>query len=115
MKENKNMNDNIVNSLFEATNEFLLPLRMGEGFDQKKYENLCDILRLCRDEWLNSEYVPKLAVEIMVDFYPLIEACTHIYKGKESERVFDAAVYVNNLAKDAVATTPWIEETNRGD
>jgi hypothetical protein len=99
----KNMSNDIGEDLHEAAIAFLVPLRMGEGFDDEKYEHLCDTLRRCREEWLDLEQVPKSAVEVMLYLFPLIEACMNIYKGAESQKVIKAAVYVNDLASDTVS------------
>jgi hypothetical protein len=99
------MSNNICEDLHEASIAFLVPLRMGEGFDEEKYEHLCDLLRRCREEWLDLDHVPKLAVYVMLYLYPLINACVNIYKGAEAKKVFDAAIYVNDLASDTVSDT----------
>lgn len=97
------MNRRTIDVLFRAAEEFLVSLRIGDGFDEKKFEQLSNVLSRCKEEWSNSEYVPKLAVEILVDLFPLTEGCSYLYKEPQAQRIRDAALQLNDLIKDAVS------------
>ncbi|HEY6332621.1 MAG TPA: hypothetical protein VI756_25080 [Blastocatellia bacterium] len=94
--------------MVKAANEFLVSLRLLKGFDQEKFERLCQVLRQCKDVWRDREDIPKAAVVIMLDLFPVTSSLADRYaerpdKGVDGDEVFNAAVTLNSLAVDVVS------------
>src|SRR5262245_26842820 len=96
------MDQDTVDALIDAFNDFVVPLHMRSGFDEAKFERLCDVLRRCRRQWATQDYIPKRAADVLIDLFPLTLACADIYRGAEKDGIREAAVSLNSLAKDAV-------------
>ena len=98
-------------ALIGAAIEFLVPLRTFEGFDQGKFERLCEVLKQCKKAWEDSEYVPKQAAFIMLDLFPIPWAVADHYanrdKGADPETIIVAAGTLNSLAQDCMADKSW--------
>ena len=96
----------IAEVLIEAATDFLVELRTFEGFDTKKFERLCEVLRQFREAWREYEYVPKDAVNVMLDLFPVPWAVADHYanrnKGADPQGILDAGITLNSLAKDCM-------------
>ena len=105
------MQSDATEALFEAAIEFLVPLRTFEGFDQGKFERLCEVLKQCKKAWEDSEYVPKQAAFIMLELFPIPCAVARYYanrnKGADPETIINAAATLNSLAQDCMADKSW--------
>jgi hypothetical protein len=96
------MNPDMLDALIDSTNDFLVPLRTLSGFDEAKFESLCEVLRSCGNEWSGVELIPKRAADVLIDLFPLTLACADLYRGPEVDRIREAAVTLNSLSKDAL-------------
>jgi hypothetical protein len=58
---------NVEYRLAEASGDFLVALRMNEGFKDDLYKSLTSILAECEIEWWHKNCIPRLAVNVLVD------------------------------------------------
>ncbi len=96
-----------VRSLLSAAEAFLVPLRLGEGLQEQRLNDLCGVLRACAHEWACAAAIPKAAANVLVDLFPAIEACSYLasYDGDEAQRIRNAAQTIGDLVHACVATT----------
>src|SRR5207302_666062 len=94
---------------------FNVPLRLGEGFNEQHFNDLCTVLRFCAREWAQEPAIPKVAVNVLVDLFPAIESCSHLafYQGAESQHIRDAALMISDLVRECVAVSADHHEAAR--
>lgn len=97
------------NSKLEKLEELLLSedgllvsLRLGNGLDQEKVENICCVLNELQVEWEDCDYIPKKAADIFIDFYPAMESSCGLYSEDESDKIIDSADKIMDLIRDCV-------------
>lgn len=81
-------------ALLHAVEDFLIPLRMGEGFKTDAYQHLLQTIRAFHSTYRENESVPKWAVSIFMDTFPAVDSCQTLYKGEEKQAVIDAAIAI---------------------
>lgn len=86
-----------------AAEKLTVPLRMRQGLDEAAYDNLRQALRGCADAWRGRDAVPKVAVNVLVDLVPAIEASSYLYSDDYRARVQQAAVEIGDLVRACVA------------
>jgi hypothetical protein len=96
------MRSEVIDRLSVASSAFYVPLRMGEGFRQEDFEELCEALRDFGAVWGNLDEVPKKVAIILVDLPSAIEACSYAYEGEISDQILYAADRVADLVRGAV-------------
>jgi hypothetical protein len=92
-----------VGALLVAADQFIVPLRMGEGIDEVAYDRLCGALHRCADAWRGRDAVPKRAANVLVDLYPAVEAGSYMYGDDYLPTVLMAAEEIGHLARSCVA------------
>src|SRR4051812_40658117 len=92
--------EKLIDDLSSAVDEFLVPLRMGEGFSKDKFQVLCSILKECADEWASKDYVPKIGVAVLIDLWPAVEACSYLYKEEDAELTKKASDTLGDLVRE---------------
>src|SRR2546421_144263 len=95
----------IIHDLLQAAEAFSVPLRTGQGWNERRFQELCSVLRACAREWSDSHTVPKTAVNVIVDLFPAVESCSHLafYQGEEAQRIRDGAMTLGDLIRDCFA------------
>ncbi len=83
----KNCNLEKLEILLLSENGLIIKLRMGEGLDSNLVDEICETLSILKDEWKNSLFIPKKAVDMFVDFYPAMESCIGLYDQFESDKI----------------------------
>lgn len=91
-----------VNNLLEAVNGFLIPLRLGDGYNEDKFQHMCRSIRSFHRIYANADMLPKVSVSIFVDLSPSIEGCISLYKGDEQQKILDAAVTVVDVISEGL-------------
>jgi len=81
---------------------FLIKLRMMNGFDENKFEEVCSILKDCEIEWKNIDSIPKRAVNLIVEICPAIMTYldNSLYCKKDekwNEKMWDAYLKIYDL------------------
>jgi len=95
--------DSILNELDAAIEAFTVPLRMGDGFDESKFQELCSVMRECNELWTDLDYIPKRAAVELFGLSFAIEACSYLYDEDTAKRVKYAASKVSNLTLSIVS------------
>jgi len=90
-----------VNDLLEAVNGFLIPLRLGHGYDEEKFQDLCRSIRDFHQIYADVDTLPKMSVSIFVDLFPSIEGCIPLYKD-DQKRILDAAVTLVDVISEGL-------------
>lgn len=67
------------NLLYGDKSGFEIALRMGQGIDEKKFTEICDILVALKDKWSESAYVPKEFMHIFLEFRESCENSLALY------------------------------------
>lgn len=97
------MANNPLDALDESAETFTTGLRLGDGFDEEKFQSLCDALRACAELWAAEESIPKSAAMLLVDLWPSIQACSYLYSGREADRIMKAADSIADLTRSALS------------
>jgi hypothetical protein len=96
------MLDEPVSELIRATEEVLTPLRVGDGFNQSSFMELCRVLEDIARQWRTLDSIPKSAVNVLIDLWPGIQSCSYLYEGEEANQIMKAADTVADLTRDIV-------------
>jgi hypothetical protein len=96
------MPDEPVAELLRATEGFLTPLRVGDGFNERSFMELCRVLEDLARQWRMLDSIPKPAVNVLIDLWPGIQSCSYLYKGEEANQIMKAADTVADLTRDIV-------------
>src|SRR6266550_7679990 len=96
------MQDSTVSDLLVAAEEFSSPLRAGVGFDENAFQHLCDVLGDLARQWSDSDSIPKLAANVLVDLWPGVQNCSYLYEGDEANRIMKAADMIATLTREIV-------------
>lgn len=81
----------LTESLREAAERFMLPLRIGEGFDPDALDALCEQVDRCGRLWSGAPSVPKAAALILAELYPALDECAALHQDPLRLRIVHAA------------------------
>lgn len=95
--------DALIERLIAASDKFVTPLRMGMGFNEHDFLELCRILDECAKSWKKSDVIPKKAAILLVDLFPSIEASSYLYKDGEDKRILKAADTISDMIRYALS------------
>lgn len=88
--------------LNEATSAFLVPLRMGHGFDDHLFAKLCAALAAFAQDWEDADMIPKLAANVLEGLVFDIDSQSYQYKEDQQRRIQHAAAEVHTLVGKCV-------------
>ncbi|MEZ4864109.1 MAG: hypothetical protein R3C14_22535 [Caldilineaceae bacterium] len=91
-----------IHELEIASEQFLVPLRMMDGFAQEKFDYLCQALRSCIVAWNNDDSIPKLAANILVDLYPATISSSYLYPEEVGAEIREHAEVLADLVREIV-------------
>jgi hypothetical protein len=80
----------------------LIALRLGNGLNIRKADEIIKILETLSNEWADKDYIPKKAAELFIDFYPAMESACGLYSDNESINIMDVADKIVDLIRDCV-------------
>lgn len=92
-----------VEPLIDAAVAFLTPLRMGEGLDPQRLDELCAAFRRCGAVWAEVDVVPKVAAGAFVDLFAVLDDAAFRSRGDERGRLLDASGKLFDLVQTALA------------
>jgi hypothetical protein len=98
-----NASSSEVEELVSAWEAFSVPLRMKDGFDESSFAGLASALTHCAQAWRGSDAIPRLAVNVLVDIAPAMEALATAYEETMATRIRDAGFRLQELVADCVA------------
>ena len=85
----------------------LVSLRLGDGLDNEKVMEIINILKKLKLEWEKENTIPKKAVDLFIDFYPVMESASVLYSDNESNMIMDAADKIMDLIRDCILETNY--------
>lgn len=91
-----------LNDLIIGEDGLLVNLRMGSGFDEFKYNLICDTISELTSMLKNSTNIPKSLAVIIVDLYYSIKQNSDLYNEEEEEKILYAAAKINELIFDLI-------------
>jgi hypothetical protein len=92
-----------VEALVAAWEDFIVPLRMKEGFDDKALANLTSALSGCAVAWNGLDAIPRLAVNVLVDISPTMETFVQSYGEPMADRLREVSYRLQELVWACVA------------
>ncbi len=84
--------------LVKSSQEFLVPLRMGDGFDASKFEAFCDLIIALRTAWKESDSIPKSVANVFIDAYTAMVSSSYLYPD-QTQHVQHQADLLNELIR----------------
>ena len=82
--------------------EFIVPLRMGDGFCTDSFAVFCQALSESREVWAEDESIPKRAVMILVDAHSAMSSASFLYNEPERENIEAAADKMCDLIRQSL-------------
>jgi hypothetical protein len=95
-------NSDLLQSMENAYEAFMVPLRMGDGFKPDPFKEFCKLLAICSDEWEQKESIPKRAALIFVDAFSAMTSASYLYDEAKREEIDIAADKLANLIRQCV-------------
>lgn len=77
-------------------------LRMGQGIDVKKFNEICDILVALKDKWSESAYVPKEFMQIFLEFKESCENSLALYDEDEQIEILQQIDKILDLVNEII-------------
>jgi hypothetical protein len=68
-----------IERLDSAINDFLVPLRMGEGFNSERFEIACTAIKEFNLEWKQQQVIPKAAAILLLDGLTSMVSSSYLY------------------------------------
>ncbi|GGE21374.1 hypothetical protein GCM10011571_24330 [Marinithermofilum abyssi] len=80
----------------------LISLRFGDGLNKNNLEKVFNILETLAEEWSDEHCIPKKAVDLFVDIYPVMVSACKLYDKKEEMEILNAADKIMDLIRECV-------------
>lgn len=80
----------------------LLSLRMGEGLQEKKVQQIIDVLVKLSKEWSGSDCIPKKALDLFIDIFPVMQSSCDWYSEEETIKIMNAADRIIDSIRDCI-------------
>jgi len=75
---------NQIERLESAMLAFLVPLRMGEGFQSAKFDVVCSAIKELNMDWKQQSVIPKAAAILFIDALAAMISSSHLYPPQTS-------------------------------
>lgn len=92
---------------------FLLMLRCGSGFNQKKFKQVCTVLKECTAAWKDSDVVTKIAANLLGGLAHDVSVYTRWSNGIESQRILAAATELKTLVETCLSIPSFHSQLQR--
>jgi hypothetical protein len=102
MTASQDGSDECVPELIDSASQFLVALRSSEGLNETLHSRLVEALRRCADDWRDVGYIPRLAVNVLVDIQPTMLAAADAYEPDERNRIIEHAIRLGDLIRNTV-------------
>lgn len=93
----------LLEHFIESEINLLVKLRMGNGMDEKEYENMKRSFSLLIEQWSDKDSIPQDAVQSVMEVCGELYNFSRNYSGEESERIRDAAANISTLRQKGLA------------
>jgi hypothetical protein len=105
--------DDVVKELTTAALDFLVPLRMGDGYSHEKFRALCQAIRDVNGRYTDSLVLPKDCVIILVDLAPGIESVKPLYDEQVGTLLLDASITIMELIGEGLVVPTRTDDEYR--
>ena len=96
-----------VENLLTKWEEFIVPLRLKDGYSEARLDRLAAALHECARVWRTSEFIPRRAANVLVDIVPVMESMIYAYDGDPlAETIRDAQARLQEAVWECVAINP---------
>ncbi len=92
----------LLEHLEKSYEAFMIPLRMGDGFNKKPFDEFCELVSDCADLWKKNDSIPKRAAMIFVDAFSAMTSSSYLYVDAKREQIDMAADKMNDLIRQCV-------------
>lgn len=92
----------LLEHLEKSYEAFMVPLRMGDGFDRKLFDEFCVLLNECVDAWTESDVIPKRAAMIFVDAFSAMTSASFLYDDATRGQIDMAADEMNDFIRQCL-------------
>ncbi|MDE6221534.1 MAG: hypothetical protein K2G51_14115 [Lachnospiraceae bacterium] len=90
------------NLLYDDKSGFEIVLRMGQGIDEKKFIEICNILLVLKDNWSECSHVPKEFMQIFLEFRESCENSLTLYDEDEQIRILQHIDKILDLVNEII-------------
>mgnify|MGYP000412660535 CR=1 FL=1 len=73
--------------VLEEDDGFVTKVRFLDGYDEEKLYELLRVLKDLANEWKGKDYIPKVAVNLLIDVIPALISSSYSYEGEEREKI----------------------------
>lgn len=80
--------------------EFLVPLRMGDGFKSEMFDAFCKAVEDFSIGWKSKSEIPKEAAYLFVEVHAAMVASSDLYPSQDAEIIRDKAIIVVDLCRE---------------
>ncbi|GHH99910.1 hypothetical protein [Neobacillus kokaensis] len=81
----------------------LKSLRMGDGLDKEKANQVYKVLADLAAEWKGQEKIHKKAVDLFIDVYPAMLSSSDYYSDKVANEIMDCCDKIIDLIRDCLS------------
>ncbi|BFT72355.1 hypothetical protein [Paenibacillus sp. P36] len=85
--------------LLHRDDGLLIKLRMGNGLDKSKVDEICAVLTQLAIEWENDDKISKEAVEYFIHIDPVMNATLSRYSEKQQAEILIALETIMNKVR----------------
>lgn len=99
------MNDNLelLEELLIGNDGLLISLRMAEGLNKEKAEQIYKVLADLAVDWKDQNYIPKKAVDLFIDIYPVMLNQSDYYSEEKAIEILDCMDKIIDLIRRCIA------------
>lgn len=80
----------------------LISLRMADGLNKDKAEQVYKVLIELAEEWKGQDAIPKKAVDLFIDIYPVMLGQSDYYGEKEAIEIMDCCLKIMDLIRECI-------------
>ncbi|AZU60533.1 hypothetical protein [Neobacillus mesonae] len=99
------MKDNLelLEELLLDVNGLLISLRVGDGLNKEKVNQVYKVLTDLAAGWKGQEKIPKKAVDLFIDIYPGMLSSSDYYSHEVAIEIMDCCDKIIDLIKDCIS------------
>ena len=90
-------------AFIEAFLDFDVTTRSNEGFNEDKFQKVCELLRGLKSQFQKNECVPLDVANVFVDLYSSIESSAYRHNEEMKQKILYSADLLANIARDVTS------------
>ncbi|MGG1516940.1 hypothetical protein ABE504_16145 [Paenibacillus oryzisoli] len=95
----KDLVKNLGDLLLHEDDGLLIKLRMGDGLDRSRVDEICAVLGQLAIEWKNDDKISREAVDYFIHIDPVMNATLSLYSEKQQEEILYALDTIMNSVR----------------